>query len=468
MNALTAFILSKKYTDKTVQQKGGGDMLTSVYDSDNDGIVNKADVATEAESVDWDNIDNKPDLYVADVIDDLIGDLQPKDRTAVAGDIAIFDEQGDTESSHVSIEDIIDTMDEFSTDISNLDNNKVDKIDGKSLVLNSDITQISTNKNNIQSLFEKITEIELFKFPNAIIHGEPTINNGQISGFSNTNYLVFPSIFDLSGRGFEFKFTFTTKDDIITPQNILGGKYCMALFIQNGKLNLRVSSNGTSWNLVTLEGSVNIETNKTYYIKINFTRLNYVLNLSADDITYSEIGSISTGDISPYPAEIYIGVGNNFNNPFKGIINLNKCYLKVNQSIIWQGMDDAGLSTRLATDLDNIDSVGINKIKEIVLPELENKVDKVTGKGLSTNDYDSTAKTKVDNIPPNPKYTDTVYDDNEIREEITMLSNNFKAYNIDTKIYTNTTYCFAVNNNGEIGILDNNGGFKAFAFSATN
>lgn len=224
---------------------------------------------------------------------------------------------------------------------------------------------IQDNTDEINQLSEKVADIELFKFPNAVIHGEPTINNGQISGFSNTNYLVFPSVFDLSGRGFEFKFTFTTKDDVTVPQNILGGKYCMALFVQNGKLNLRVSSNGSSWDIVNLEGTATIEANKTYYVKINFTRLNYVLSLSTDDETYNEIGSVSTGDISPHPSEIYIGVGNNFNNPFKGIINLNKCYLKVNQSVIWQGMDDAGLSTRLATDLDNIDSEGIAKIKEI-------------------------------------------------------------------------------------------------------
>lgn len=37
-----------------------------------------------------------------------------------------------------------------------------------------------------------------------------------------------------------------------------------------------------------------------------------------------------------------------------------------------------------------------------------NKVDAVTGKGLSTNDYTDVAKTKVDNIPASPKYTDTV------------------------------------------------------------
>ena len=37
-----------------------------------------------------------------------------------------------------------------------------------------------------------------------------------------------------------------------------------------------------------------------------------------------------------------------------------------------------------------------------------NKVDAVTGKGLSTNDYTDAAKKKVDAIPSSPKYTDTV------------------------------------------------------------
>lgn len=37
-----------------------------------------------------------------------------------------------------------------------------------------------------------------------------------------------------------------------------------------------------------------------------------------------------------------------------------------------------------------------------------NKVDKVGGKGLSTNDYDNTARALVEAIPTNPKYTDTI------------------------------------------------------------
>lgn len=41
-------------------------------------------------------------------------------------------------------------------------------------------------------------------------------------------------------------------------------------------------------------------------------------------------------------------------------------------------------------------------------PDLTGYVEKVQGKGLSTNDYTNTDKAKVDNIPTSPKYTDTI------------------------------------------------------------
>lgn len=49
------------------------------------------------------------------------------------------------------------------------------------------------------------------------------------------------------------------------------------------------------------------------------------------------------------------------------------------------------------------------------------KVDKVTGKGLSTNDYTAAAKAKVDAIPASPKYTDTVYDDTAVKSRLSAV-----------------------------------------------
>ena len=56
--------------------------------------------------------------------------------------------------------------------------------------------------------------------------------------------------------------------------------------------------------------------------------------------------------------------------------------------------------------------------------KVTSKVDKVSGKGLSTNDYTNADKSKVDAIPPDPKYTDTVPD----------LSGYAKKENIPTKV----------------------------------
>ena len=53
--------------------------------------------------------------------------------------------------------------------------------------------------------------------------------------------------------------------------------------------------------------------------------------------------------------------------------------------------------------------------------DISGKVDKVTGKGLSTNDYTNAAKSKVDAIPANPKYTDTVYDDTAVKSRLAAV-----------------------------------------------
>lgn len=56
------------------------------------------------------------------------------------------------------------------------------------------------------------------------------------------------------------------------------------------------------------------------------------------------------------------------------------------------------------------------------------KVDKENGKGLSSNDYTAAAKAKVDAIPANPKYTDTVYDDTALKERVATIEGKESAW----------------------------------------
>lgn len=213
----------------------------------------------------------------------------------------------------------------------------------------------------VNELNDKIKEIELFKFPNALIIGEPTINNGQISNFSQTSYLALPFLFDVHDRGFELHYAFRTGDDITTPQNLFGSNYCIASYIADGKLTVRVSNNSTSWNALDIITDLDVRDNTTYYIKLVFNRLNYTILASTNGTDYSQIGYKVTTE-QPHIGEVYIGIGNNKNNPFKGIINLNKWLIKLNNAVIWQGMDDAGLATRADISLSNLDEQGEAKL----------------------------------------------------------------------------------------------------------
>lgn len=72
----------------------------------------------------------------------------------------------------------------------------------------------------------------------------------------------------------------------------------------------------------------------------------------------------------------------------------------------------------------NFTEADLNAVQENIRTLDEIKVDKMDGKGLSTNDFTDAAKKKVDAIPSNPKYTDTIQD----------LSNYAKKTDLPTKL----------------------------------
>lgn len=211
---------------------------------------------------------------------------------------------------------------------------------------------------------DKIAEVETFKTPNITIYGQPTINNGQISNFSATNYAQFPFMVNFQNRPFNIHICLTTSNDITTQQNIFDSRFGLAFAIRNKHLICAYSTNGTSWES-ELIGSHELKANTTYYINLKWQDNKFGVYLSEDHEIYLQDIDYS---VNATPASKQIIIGKDFTNNyvFGGIVNLNYCYLTIGEDLIWQGMDDVGLSTRLATDLSNIDDEGIEKIKEIV------------------------------------------------------------------------------------------------------
>lgn len=229
--------------------------------------------------------------------------------------------------------------------------------------------QTDTVQGHLQTLHDNIKDIELFKFPNATIIGEPIIQNGQVSGFTAENYLQFPFILDLHDKPFVIDFCFTTGNDVTTQQNILDSEFGLALAIANGKGLMAISHNGTSW-AGSIVGTLAIQPNTTYYARMSWNRMNYQTQLSTDGTTYTPDMNFGSTQ-SPYPRTMFIGgcsgsaIGHT-PHPFSGTINMNYAYLTVDGNIIWQGMDDAGLATRMTTDVSNITEAGKERIKQIV------------------------------------------------------------------------------------------------------
>lgn len=97
------------------------------------------------------------------------------------------------------------------------------------------------------------------------------------------------------------------------------------------------------------------------------------------------------------------------------------------------GIPKADLAAAVQTSLDKADSA-LQSVPSTYRTAAaqdtidSGKVDKVTGKGLSTNDYTAAAKAKVDAIPANPKYTDTVYDDTALKDRVATIEGKESAW----------------------------------------
>ena len=210
---------------------------------------------------------------------------------------------------------------------------------------------------------EQIEQIQLAKNPNLSIIGDITLNSGNASSFSATDYLQFPYVWDFGNYSWTIQMQFTTTNDVTTQQNILNSYYGVAVAIASGKFVLAISSNGSSWDIAnSVSGTHTVEEEVTYTLKLSWDGSDYKLAYANDEVTFTDDITISSSTVHNATQEFVGASPNLFGTgtayPFTGTINLNKWNLTVNDLMVWFGMDDAGLASRANVSLNNLDSIG--------------------------------------------------------------------------------------------------------------
>lgn len=215
------------------------------------------------------------------------------------------------------------------------------------------------------SLSQRIDKVEAAQRPDAVEIGTLNVNGGNVSGFTNADYMIFNFIVDLRNKPFVVECAFTTGSDVNAQQNILDSQFGLALAIRDGKGIMALSSNGTSWDIGLVTGTMQIMPNSHYYARIAWDGTSYTGSLSTDGQTYiSDMHAASS--LGPYPRTIYIGgapdlFGAGSAHPFHGTIDFTDSRLYIEGQEYWHGMGEVGLASRANVSLSNLDALGLKK-----------------------------------------------------------------------------------------------------------
>lgn len=188
------------------------------------------------------------------------------------------------------------------------------------------------------------------------------------------------------------------RDRVTSEEEILyDGTQARALHIYSSAVNVNLSQQGNLYHsdLAYSVIGINRDSGAFVFAKFSYGGLNYSLPLVHIDADTRRCVFIGLVNKSDYDATFMMFIGD-ADSPSAKLQGTIETY-----------------TVRTAAAQDAIDS---------------GKVDKVDGKGLSSNDYTAAAKAKVDAIPANPKYTDTVYDDTALKERVATIEGKESAW----------------------------------------
>ena len=190
-------------------------------------------------------------------------------------------------------------------------------------------------KTNCLTELPKDIKLELDSL-NAQVIGAPVIEDGVVSNFGASNYLILRDSFVPNGN-WEMVFYFDLTEIENRDNNIIGGHGLFINVQKNGQISLSLHDGESYITKSGTHGNTVLTTGVKYAIKMEFDGTKYVLSLSTNGGDFiEEIVVESTATLTNSSNNFKLGRYSSGSSYLTGSMDLTKSYIKLNGEYWWQ------------------------------------------------------------------------------------------------------------------------------------
>ena len=175
------------------------------------------------------------------------------------------------------------------------------------------------------------------------IVGSPTITDGVVSGFSNSDYLKLPSFDFANSNSWKIKFAFELDNNISDWGSIFDNSYIksgLAFYLDNNQKVYFYGGDGTNDTFIKRSNIINA--NQKYYVQVEFTGNSYILSLSTDNINWTIVNTTESNirlSNTIYDSS-YIGYSFRYNGrALIGKIYIKECLIYKDKKLWFNGYE---------------------------------------------------------------------------------------------------------------------------------
>ena len=209
-----------------------------------------------------------------------------------------------------------------------------------------DLNQFSITVDGVEVFSGNKTGIDTIKPDDYTVVGTPTItSDGVASGFSSGNYLQIPVPDFSNANRWELFGKFRLNSIPVSAAQIVAGSMYNPLLViatsQNKKLYFSLgTSTGSGWQNTNIPGNTDLEENKDYWFKMEFTGSEYVLSLSTDGENYNREAYFTSTEKLSYNSgyNLNLGTARGASGDYfsSGSIDLNAFKIYVDGNLVYQ------------------------------------------------------------------------------------------------------------------------------------